>query len=79
MAQAVVKDGSMQLTVQERKDIEVKEGMEVRVGKERTTINTVSRQNDGTVIAMADTSLSDGAYDAEIVIESITPISFLLN
>ena len=78
-AQAVVEAGSMELTAQTPKDVELKEGMEVRVGTEKTKINYLSQQEGGKVTASADTSLPDGAYDAEIVLESITPISFLLN
>ena len=95
-AQAVVKDGMMQLVAADpaHPDAVLKEGMEVRVGSEKTRISYVTQERpdagtEGTAAAAvketaaatatAETSLPDGTYDAEIVLESITPISFLIN
>ncbi|MBR0397429.1 MAG: hypothetical protein IJI10_04080 [Eubacterium sp.] len=102
-AQAVVKDGMMQLVAADpaHPDAVLKEGMEVRVGSEKTRISYVAQaqpdagtketgaaaekpaatavQETAAATATAETNLPDGTYDAEIVLESITPISFLIN
>ena len=101
-AQAVVKDGTMQLVAADpaHPDVVLKEGMEVCVGSEKTRISYVTQEQPdagteetaaaaetgstdavkpGAATAAAETALPDGTYDAEIVVESITPISFLIN
>lgn len=52
-------------------------GMRVYIGKVETTIDNVKFDDLGRTIAICSADLSDGNYKAEIVIESIHPISFL--
>ncbi len=58
-------------------------GMEVRLAGIAGTVDFVYRDNEqiGASVKLKDgsTPLPDGTYDAEIVTESTTPISFLLN
>lgn len=61
----------------------VKNGMKVRIGGEEGTIGKISTEDDRmyAVVNLSDDKkgMSDGEYDAEIVTESTTPISFLWN
>ena len=57
----------------------VKEGMTLRVAGEDITIENVRRLDSGETVVTAEVSLHDGTYDAKIVTERITPITFLLN
>ena len=59
-------------------------GMTVRLGSEQGKVDLMSVTDDGTVqlvIRMENDHYSppDGEYDAELVLESTTPISFLWN
>ena len=59
-------------------------GMTVRLGSEQGKVDLMSVMDDGTVqlvIRMDNDRYSppDGEYDAELVLESTTPISFLWN
>lgn len=61
----------------------VKMGMRVRVEGKEGIIDSVD-YNDGGAFAYAELSdhvslLDDGIYDAEILLEAISPISFLIN
>ena len=64
----------------------VRLGMRVRVGKEQGTVKFITTYEDenGAVDVLIDMdqgyiSLPDGRYEAELVLESTTPISFLWN
>ena len=61
----------------------VKNGMKVRIGEEEGTIGNISTLDNQmyAVINLSDEKavMTDGEYDAEIVTESTTPISFLWN
>ena len=66
----------------DRKD-QVKIGMKVRVAGQEGTITTLV-EDDEEVVAIADldradVELKDGAYDATIVLESTSPVSFLMD
>ena len=63
---------------------QVEIGMKVRMGREQGKISWIGVQPDGTVAVdiapdNAYIPLPDGEYDAELVLESTTPISFLWN
>ena len=77
--QAVVQDGELEVVIPKQAGYEVKKGMEVLAGDQKMKIDYVYEQDSGETTASADTKLPDGSYDAELVLESITPISFLLN
>ena len=63
----------------------VKTGMKVRIGKEEGVVGwiaTLDGENAISLIIDMDNDrlpLQDGIYDAELVLESTTPISFLWN
>ena len=77
-AKAVITGGRAELIVLNAEPGSVKKGMTVRVGKDEYEISEVSEDEYGRVIAYAPIGKDDGSYDAKIVTESITPISFLL-
>ena len=78
-AEAVVADGMMEIRLPASKEDEVDDGMTVRVAGQEVTIDYVRQDETGEVVCTADIDAEDGAYDADIVTESISPISFLLN
>ena len=75
-AKASVTDGTAQITV--LSSAQVNSGMTVRVGKEEFTVSTVDEDELGRTVAYAPVTLANGNYDAKIVVESVSPIRFLL-
>lgn len=76
---AEVQEGSATVLLEADAEYTVKEGMVLRIGTSDNGIKYVRRLGDGETVVSADVSLPDGTYDAQIVTESITPISFLIN
>ena len=63
---------------------QVESGMTVRIGNEETKVNYIGVIEDGRIFLTIDPiddylPLPEGEYDAELVLESTTPISFLWN
>ncbi len=63
---------------------QVENGMTVRIGKEETKVSYGILGEDGLLFLVIDPvkdyiPLPEGTYDAELVLESTTPISFLWN
>ena len=62
---------------------QVKTGMTVRLGNEKGSVTWIGVQYDGSmildIVPEHPIPLPDGIYDAELVLESTTPISFLWN
>ena len=63
---------------------QVDSGMTVRIGREETTIGYIGLGEDETLFLNIDPGrdylpIPEGEYDAELVLESTTPISFLWN
>ncbi len=78
-AEAQVKDGVMEITLPASKAEEVDDGMPVRIAGQEVAIEYVRENAAGEAICTADLDVEDGTYDAEIVTDSVSPISFLLN
>ena len=63
----------------------VKTGMTVRIGKEKGTVGWIATVEGEDVISLVidmendNVPLQSGTYDADLVLESTTPISFLWN
>lgn len=61
----------------------VKPGMEVRIGKYTGEISSVytDEESSGALVLLDDDSviLPDGTYDSTIIIERVSPVSFLFN
>ena len=66
----------------DRKD-QVKIGMKVRVAGQEGTVTTLVEDDEEVmavaVLDQADVELKSGAYDATIVLESTSPVSFLID
>ena len=75
-AKAVVRDGSAQMTVIQ--NAEITSGMTFRVGGTEGQIAEVGQDEMGLTVATAPVELANGNYAAVIVVESVSPISFLL-
>jgi len=75
-ARAAVTDGTARITVIENAN--VVSGMTVRMGDAEFRISEVIKDEMGITVAFAPVNLANGNYDAVIVVETISPISFLL-
>ena len=75
-AKAAVMDGTAQITVID--NAKVVSGMTVRAGGAEFKISEVDVDEMGLPMAYAPVDLANGSYDAEVVVESVSPISFLL-
>ena len=75
-ARATVRDGTAQITLVE--NAEIVSGMTVRMGSAEFRVSDVGKDERGFTVAYAPVNLPEGNYDAEIVVETLSPISFLL-
>lgn len=78
-AEAQVANGVMEITLPASKADEVDDGMPVRIAGQEVAIEYVRENAAGEAICTADIDVEDGNYDVEIVTDSVSPISFLLN
>ena len=79
-ATATVKGGTMTIRVDDTdlaKNIE--SGMKVLVGDGSTKVASVGHDSNGTMFAVAQTTLDDGTYDAKIVLRKTQVLSLLFN
>ena len=79
-ATATVKGGTMTIRVDDTdlaKNIE--SGMKVLVGDGSTKVASVRHDSNGTMFAVAQTTLDDGTYDAKIVLRKTQVLSLLFN
>ena len=70
---------SLPSTGQDARKEAVQAGMKLRVSGVEEEIQYVYEKEDGVLTCTARMDLPDGTYDAEIVTESVSPISFLIN
>ena len=75
-AKASIQAGTARITVIE--NAQVTPGMTVRIEGAEFRVSEVEKDELGLTVVYAPVNLTDGNYDAVIVIESISPISFLL-
>ena len=78
-ARAKIQDGKAVLLIEGEAADEVDEGMTLRIKNEQAKIEDVYWVKQDAVEAVARIDLPDGNYDAEVVMEVISPISFLTN
>lgn len=80
MGTASVRGGTMIVVLDEGQNTENLEvGMAVTVGDTKTTVTSIGTNNQGQIIAMAYTDLSDGKYDARISYKKTQLIRLLFN
>jgi hypothetical protein len=77
--EAQVSGGNADVNLDADTKYSVQNGMTLRIGDENFKIGSVRKLETGETVVTADVSLPDGTYEAQIVTESITPISFLTN
>ena len=77
-AEAVVSDGYVQVTVAGDKAGLVQADMPLIIDGNETVLDDVKTDEYGRAVGMADLNVPDGRYNAEVVIERIAPISFLI-
>ena len=77
-ASAVVSDGKACIVLTGTNNAELKSGMPVHVTSMDYMISEVETDEYGRSVAYAEVSLPDGTYEAEVVVEEIHPIQFLL-
>lgn len=73
-AEALADKGTVTIVLAAEDLQKTSEGMTVRIGETEGVITTV-----GTDSVTVDASLPDGGYTAEIIIESVQPLSFVFN
>ena len=56
----------------------VKEGMKIQIGESISTIDSVGKDDDGYIFAVAETNLSDGIYEATVTYKQTQVISLLV-
>lgn len=76
---ADVRDGKASVLLEPETEYKVKKGMILRIEDQDVSIEKVRSLESGETLVTASVSLPGGTYEAEIVTESITPISFLIN
>ena len=75
---AEAKNGEVTLIVTGSKAEKIKEGMTLLINGNTAVIDKVEIDEYGRAVASAVLNVADGKYKAEVIIESIKPISFLL-
>ena len=76
-ALAEARNGEVMVIVTGVDAVKVKEGMEVRIEDNKTSIDEVTYDEYGRAICKSILNVADGKYKAEVVLETIKPISFL--
>ena len=77
---AAVENGMMTLTFDDETFAgNVEPGMNVTVGGTTSTIKSVGRGEDGSLFAQADTTLSDGEYEARVNYKKTKILRLLFN
>ena len=77
-ASVSVTDGTALISVRGDSEDRISSGMSLRVGAQEFEISKVEKDASGKTVAYAPVTLANGNYDANIVVESISPISFLI-
>jgi len=77
---AVVSNGEAQIYLAENAKGSIEEGMLIRFDKDTEySVSSVEKDEYGRSRAHADVAVSDGTYDVTVVMESISPIRFLID
>ena len=76
---AVVSGGTAQIMVTDTSKGEVRSGMTVRLVGTDYVISATETDDYGRITAYAPVSEPDGRYDVQIVVERVSPITFLLD
>ena len=77
-AQAVIQDGTARVMLTETAVLPIASDMDVRIEGEDYGISTVEQDEFGRDVALVPASLANGTYDAKVILETVSPISFLI-
>ena len=75
---AVIENGNARVMLTEPAVKPVTSDMQVRINGQDYYISTVERDEYGRAVALAPVPLADGSYDAKVILEAVSPISFLI-
>ena len=75
---AVIENGTAKISLTGPAAVPINSDMAVRIEKTDYEISIVERDEYGRAVAMAPVPLADGSYDAKIILETVSPISFLI-
>ena len=77
---AQVSDGDMRITFDDTQIAQsVQAGMTISVGDTTTQVSSVGYDDDGTIFALAPTTLADGTYQARVIYKKTQVLSLLFN
>ena len=76
-AMADVSDGTANVWATENPPVPIAAGMTVRIGSEEYSIASMSKDDHGRTVALVPVELLDGDYEAKIVVETVSPVTFL--
>lgn len=76
-AMAVIENGTAKVMLTEIAAAPITSEMSVRINSQDYDIATVEQDEYGRAVALAPVTLPDGSYDAKIIIETLSPITFL--
>lgn len=77
---AVSANGVMSISFNDQKDEKnIREGMNVRVGNLSTQIDSLGKNGDGRILAIAKLDIPDGKYNVKVGYNRVQIISFLFN
>ena len=74
---AVIENGTARISLTVPSAKPVNSDMKVRIENQDFEISTVEKDELGRATALAPVTLSNGTYDAMVILETISPISFL--
>jgi hypothetical protein len=77
-AVAVIQDGKAKITLTGISPKPVTSDMQARIDTQDYEIATIEQDAYGRAVALAPIPLPDGTYDAKIILEKVSPISFLI-
>ncbi len=75
---AVIEDGTAKISLTGTASAPITSDMAVRIEETDYSISTVEMDEYGRAVALAPVPLANGAYDAKIILETVSPISFLI-
>ena len=76
-AVAVIENGTARITLTEAAAVPMSSEMRVRIEMHDFNISTVKPDEYGRAVAYAPVTLPDRNYDAKVIVESISPMTFL--
>lgn len=77
-ASAVIENGTARVTLREAAYIPLTSDMKVRIDNQDYSIARVEKDERGRQIVYAPIALEAGTYDVKVVLETVSPLSFLI-